>query len=494
MLQSSIDYQRLAQELINASGGGKVTGAGLGEKSVSGTPNYTYGHGPGGLFSYPGMDRSVFTAMMLPFMGLQARLPVYPSNDVSPVYGILTGVTDTTGTEPVGVCDDPPQAGLAKLCLTSVPFGRLSRQTRVFDIDDFGRRVNRGEFFDYQVTNLPMDGSNGAPTIPGAPSWQQILNNDIAKATFELAVAWSRDFAGLLYYGSPANNTSGGGYKEPYGLTRLINNTYQDAETEARCTAADSLVRSMGNLKIAANGSKYVERFSWTARYLKHKAIRTGLWPVKWVITMPYAMFYELTEIWPCSYATYRCQFDNSAANARLVIDGMAQTQMRDAMRGNIENMTGQYLLIDGERWEVILDDSLLETSIGSGSYTSTAWFVPLTVLGSRPVTYIEFFDYRTQGGALEAAKVFAPEGSYFVSDSGRFLWHKKPPQNWCAQMLSKTQPRFVLRTPYVAARIDGIAYTPVEMFDSWDPDSPYHKDGGKIARTAAKLYPPTNS
>lgn len=498
-MSPAIDYVKLASELVNQSAGNQQTSPRGGmvrtERAVSSSPNYTYGHGPGGLFSYPGMDRDVFTAMMLPWMGLQGRLPVYPSNDVSPVYGIITGVTATTGSEPVGVCDDPPEAGLAKLCETSVPFGRLSRQSRVFDIDDFGRRINRGEFFDYNVVNMPMDGGvTGMPTVPGAPEWRNMLQNDISKATFELAVSWARDFTGIMYYGDPAsNNTAGGGYKEPWGLTRLINDEYTDAETEARCTAADSLVRSMGDLQVETNGAEYVKWFSQYARYLKHKAMRTGLWPVKWVISMPYALFYSLTEVWPCSYATYRCNFgDATAANARLVVDGMEQTQMRDRMRGNLSNLTGQYLLIDGEEWEVVLDDAIIETPIAGSKFRATAWFVPLSVLGSRPVTYIEFFDYRVNGGALEAAKVFAPEGAYFVSDGGRFLWHRKPPQNWCVQMLAKTQPRFVVRTPFLAGRLDGIVYQPVMPFDSWNPASPYHKDGGKTARVTTNLYPPS--
>lgn len=491
-MPNEINYELLAQQLLTQAGIASTQK----HTSPASTPNYSYGHGPGGLFSYPGMDRAVFAAMMLPVNGLQARLPVYASTDTHPIYGILTGVTDTTGTEPSGVCDDPPYAGLSKLCMTTVPFGRVSRMTKVFDIDDFGRRVNRGEMFDYQMMNNPMSVDAGlVPTQPGVANAQNLLNNDIAKATFELAVTWARDFARLLYDGSTANNTAGGGYKEPWGLSRLINTGYQDAETESACPSVDSKVLDMNSLQIETNGNEYVKQFSYMARYLKHKAARTGLWPVKWVITMPYAMFYQLTEIWPCAYASYRCSFaDATDANARLMVDGMAQTRMRDEMRGDMANLTGQYLLIDGERWEVVLDDAITETGAANGIFTATAWFVPLTVLGSRPVTYVEYFDYRTQGGAIEAAKAFAPDGSFFVSDNGRFLWHKKPPTNWCVQMLAKTQPRFVLRTPYVAGRIQEIAYQPVGAFDSWDVDSEYHLNGGRTAHFTPNLYPPTNA
>src|SRR3972149_4212516 len=74
----------------------------------SSTPTAFYGHGPGGLFSYPGMSRPVFSAMILPRLGLQSILPVRPSNEANPLYPIFTGVTATTGADAQGVCDDPP--------------------------------------------------------------------------------------------------------------------------------------------------------------------------------------------------------------------------------------------------------------------------------------------------------------------------------------------------------------------------------------------------
>jgi hypothetical protein len=482
--------EQIAREVLRQIMGSG--GLGSTERAVGSTPNYSYGHGPGGIFSYPGMDQDVFSAMLLPYQGLQTRLPVIPNVDTNPIYSILTGVTATTGDEPDGVCDDPPEAGLAKLCMTSVPFGRYSRQTRVFDIDDFGRRVNRGEMFDYRLMNLPMmEGTTPMPT-PAGTSVQNMLNNDVSKAVFELAVAWARDFAKLIYIGDPTNNSAGGGYKEFWGLARLINDGYQDAESGMPCAAADSYVKDFGSLAVETNGTEVIKWFSQICRYLKHKAIRTGLWPVKWVIVMSYALFYQITEIWPCAYGTYRCQFDNSEANARLVIDGMAQTQMRDDMRGNLESMTGQYLLIDGVRYEVVLDDAIIETPAGGGSFTSTAWFVPLTVLGRRAVTYMEHFDYRTEGGAMEAARILAGGDFYYTSDAGRFLWHRKPPTNWCVQLLAKTQPRLVVRTPFIAARLDNIKYTPVDMFQSWDPDSDYYKNGGRTSRSTPSLYPPT--
>ena len=127
-----IDYVKLVDQLLN-----KAT-SGVGFKTVGSTPTAVLGHGPGGLFSSPGMDPKVFSAMALPVFGLQTALPVYPNRYKQPQFSIFTGVTASGGVEPDGVCDDAPTTGLAKLCSQSYNFGRQTRMTKVFDTDSIG--------------------------------------------------------------------------------------------------------------------------------------------------------------------------------------------------------------------------------------------------------------------------------------------------------------------------------------------------------------------
>lgn len=463
----NLDYQKLATELIAATA----------RKAVSSTPTTVYGHGSGGLFSSQGMERPVFSAMMLPHMGLQSMLTVRGNNATNPLYGILTGVTATTGNEPTGVCDDPPVAGLSKLCTHSFVFGRQSRMSRVFDIDRMGVITNRGEFTDLQVFGQPFANVGGVPAIAGAPSVQNAAQNEVAKALFELATAWSRDFAKETYTGNPTNNTAGGGRKYFYGLDILINTGYRDAETLIACPAADSIIRSFGSLDVGSNGATLVRQITNMYRNLKYKASRAGLDPVSWVLTMPWSLFYEVTEVWPCAYLTYRCTV---ATGSTQFVDANAQVQMRDDMRGDIFNRTGQYLLIDGQRVPVVIDDAITETVLAGESFTAPIYFVPLRVLGNTPVTFLEYLDYDMPGGAMEAARTFAPDGMYYTSDNGRFLWHKKPPTNFCVQLLAKTETRLLLLTPYLAARLTNVKYTPVAHEASWDTASSYFVDGGR--------------
>lgn len=491
MSAPAIDSNALATALIQALG---LTGA---HKAVSSTPTTTYAHGPGGLFSHPALERPLFSAMLLPRQGLQSRLPVRPSNFGYPLFGLVTGVTATTGSEPTGPCDDFPVAGLVKLCMQSTQFGRLGRMSRVFELDRVGLLNSRGEHTDFQLLGDMMRGTNAdnLPSgIPGLGSLAQMANSEMGVAAFELAVAMARDFARETWTGNPANNTANGGRKYPRGLDLLINTGYRDAESGQACPAADSIVRSFGNLDIASNGATLVRQITNMYRNLRFIATGAGLDPVKWAIAMPWSMFYEITEVWPCAYLTYRCS--NLANGSTNFVDASASIELRDQMRGDIYGRTGQYLLIDGERVEVVIDDGIEELGIGAGTFRSSLYFVPLTVLGGTPVTYLEYLNYDAPNGAMDAARVMAPEGSYMTTDNGRFLWHKKPPTNFCVQFLVKTETRIILRTPHIAGRLTGIQYTPIQHERSPFTDSAYFTNGGRTDRGGygPSYYSPTTN
>lgn len=508
---ASFDYERLAGALINAVVSQQFRQQGMTpqeasraaghhqmrHKAAGSTPNATLGHGPGGLFSAPGRDRAVFSALILPYAGMQSRLPVMPSEDTNPVFQILTGVTATTGSERTAPCDAPPQVGLAKLCETSLPFGLLARRSRTYDIRTFGRRVNRGELFDYQLVNTPFDGGTMLPSPTGSASMNEIVNNDLLLATWEMAVAWARDFARMIYTGNPStDNTAGGGHKAFWGFNRLINDGYRDYETQVLCAAADSYLADFQGRTIAANSALFYSFVTFVYRRLRYVASRTGLSPAKWCIAMPYSMFWEASEVWP-----WASRQPNVIATATIgtgstnFVDGGEMYAMQNEMRGDLGTYTGQYLLIDGERVEVVIDEAIPETSVTGGRFRAPMYFVPMTVKGNRPATYMEHFDYRgmERRGAIEASRFLSGGEFAFLSDDGRFLWLREPPTRGCAEMQAETEPRLCVRTPYIAARIDNVGYAPIAHEPSWDPSSEYHRNGGKTSVATPRLYPPSD-
>lgn len=461
-------------------------GGGVTYKTVpSSTPNANYAHGPGGLFSHPALEQPLYSAIITPWTGLQYMLPVRGTTKTDPLYGIVTGVTATSGSEPTGVCDDPPTVGLAKLCMQAYTLGRESRQTSVLDISRGDRVTDRGEHTDFQIFGSPM-GMQGDSLVPNLPAvFGDVAMSEVTKKLVEFMVAWSRDFAKVIYTGNPTNNTAGGGYKEPYGLDIIINTGHRDAESGQLCAAADSILRNFNSLNITTGGSavstQIVRLFSYIYRNLVQNSAQMNLAPARWVMSMPFSLFYELTEIWPVAYATYRQQAIASGSTA--FVDGLELERMRADMRGDMLMRRGQYLLIDGQKVPVAIDDAIAETTLANGALSANVYFVPITILGSREATFIEYFDY-TAGNVLKQAQMMASMDSYSISDAGRFLIHKKPPTNFCTQLVGLTEWRVVCTVPQLAAKISNIAYTPLIHERSGFTDSNYHVNGGRTTRT----------
>lgn len=464
-------------------------------KAVSTTPGGNYGHGPGGLFANPGLERGLFSAIVAqPYSGLQYVLPVRSTILTDPVDGIITGVTASSGSNPTGVCDDPPTAGFVKLCEQSYPLGRLSLQSTVLDYSRGTRFVSRGEHADFQVYGGPLANYGDNPMVPTlGGNLGQVANNEVSKALFALAVNWSTRFAPLLYTGNPvSNNTAGGGYKEFWGLQKLINTGYQDAQTGQACPAADSVVRSFGNAVIGTSttiNTNIVNDITRTWFEITTRAGQTNMLPAQWVITMPYSLFYALTEIWPIAYQTVGAT--NIPTGSTNFVDSGDAVRLRDEMRGDMVKRTGQYLLIMGQKVPVILDDASPETRVAGDIYSASIFFVPLMAAG-QVVTFLEFFDYNA-ANVQDADGILAPTGAFRVTDGGRYLLHIKPPSNFCVQALALAEPRLKLRTPYLAGRIDNVAYSHLPNILSGDPNSPsYYRNGGRTNYTGYQPQSPS--
>ena len=483
---NQIDYKQLAAEMFTQAA----------TKAASSTPSGNWGHGDGGLFAAPGLDRLMFSTMMWPHLGLQRVLPTFRSRETNPLFGIMTGMSDVTGDNPTNPCDDFPQAGMVKLCMHTAVFGRIGLESQVIQVDRAGELTNRGEFVDFGLVGQPVQNGAGIPTF-GGQSLAGALNNEGVKKTFEMAASWAQKYGRLLYQGTPSNNTSGDGYKEYYGLETLVNTGYRDAETNDLCPAADSIVWAFGNTNITSTSPSIVEVLQDIFFRLRHLASRAGLGNVTWRIAMPLGMFYRLTEVWAYYYITSAINGLTFDSSVNVNLGGDAVTGLRDAMRGNLQTRQGQFLMIDGNRVDVIIDDAIPETEVTPGVFSSDIYILPFTVLGGTPVLFMDYFNYDGPNGAIENARQFAPADSYYTTDQGIYLWHKKPPTNWCVEMAATAKPRLILRTPYVAARITDVAWTPVTQHERQAfTDQDYYASGGRTDRLGwgPSFFPPISS
>lgn len=453
-------------------------------RATSSTPSVPYYTGPASLFGALGLERDVISTRINPF-GLADRLPVQMSNMLWPQFAFFTGFAAATGSEPVGVCDDPPTAGAGATCIVSAQFGRFSRQSRVLEVNRQRQQINRAEMQDLTLLNSPLVGGEMLPATGGDFN----IRNEAYMRMLEVGIDFQMWLSRKIYTGNPSNNTGSGGYREFPGLESLVATGHVDAVTNTACAAVDSVIKNFGYGNVSLTGAapqNFINTLTQTMRYLRIKAQGQNMPDTRWVLVMRPGLFYELTAIWPCNYATYRCITNPAISNAVVNVDGMDMAQMRDAMRN------GSYLVVDGQQIEVIQDNMLVEASnttnasVPNGSFASDVYILPLTARG-RSVLHWEFFDF-TQGlGDLGALAPGA--GSYYWTDGGRYLWHLKPPANWCIQILGKVEPRIILRVPQLAARISNVAYqTPMHEPDA-DWSDPYFVRGGVTAGYTAPSY-----
>ena len=437
--------------------------------------------GANGLFNTPGLDPSI-TTTYIPPVGVEGYLEsaghVRTSQFTNPVFGIITGQSASTGSEPTAPCDENvPVAGSLRLCQQVWPFGEMTMKSQVIRMDNQGELINSGSPVGLSLLNNPFNTEVATQLTQQTP--EAMFRSTTAKLTTELANDFKRRYAGMVWTGNPTN-TSGnsGGYIEYSGLNKIINTGYQDAISGTSCNAADSLVLNYGNAIVQNNAVTIVRNFveATRDRRLLAEQIQFGTVVHAWV--MRRQLFLALTEVWPCAYYTYRCYAASPTGNATAFVDTNTQVAMRDAMRA------GQYLLIDGTQVPVIIDNTMEELNVGAGNFQSSAYLVPLAAPGQFSDTggmlsYMEYFDYRGPYGMQSALGAMAPDQIYKVSGDGRFVMMLLSPQSFCRQILMRTRKRFIMRTPFLAARIDNIRYNVYIHERDPQPNTSFWFDGG---------------
>src|SRR4029079_1667984 len=133
-----------------------------------------------------------------------------------------------------------------------------------------------------------------------------------------------------VYIGNPANNTSGGGYREFPGLDLLIGTNKKDAITGQSCPRLNSLVMDYGFKRVGdtTSGADIVRTIVYMIRMLRSNAEKMGLMPATWSLAMRENLFYELTAFWPCSYMTYGCTMRATDGSQTLVLNANDQIAM----------------------------------------------------------------------------------------------------------------------------------------------------------------------
>lgn len=466
----------------------------MGFKDISPASNTgPFMHGFGGLFNLPGVEKPVISTRIDP-MGIFAELPAFDSVYTHPEYLYITGFGGATGDVKQTACDDAPVAGAIRNCTQTARFGHYAFSTQPVALNRLGRLRNRAEPTDLRLLNDPFIRALGRLGMPGTsleggdtPFFDGTAAGEMGTRMLAVGQEFSDTLIRQVYIGNQ-NNSVGvdGAYAELAGFDTLIGTTKVDARTGTPCNQLDSDIKNFnyGNIS-AGGGGDIINIISYLVWTRKSIASRTNMGTVRWAFTMRDGLFHELSKIWPCAYMAYRCQAqDNNQVQAVLSLD--AQTKMRDDM------YTGRYLLIDGERYPVIIDDGIEEenradnAAIGITCFASDIYFIPLTVKGGVPVTFLEYFDYGKNGmpGVRRARYTDA-----FWTDSGAFLWIRKPNNNGCVQLQAEIDLRLVMLTPHLAGRVTNVQYCPLQHTPDAVRDDMYYDNSGVENRPATGLY-----
>lgn len=440
-------------------------------------------HGPGGIFSVPGVDRPIFSTRVVP-MGLMQYLAPNPTNVTHPVVGYLTGFTAGSGTTQSTPCADPPRAGSVKSCFQGAAFARIAYATQPVDMSSQGEQINRGEFLDLQLVNDPLLSNPQLLVPPSVPkSLQRMFAVEVLSRMIALGVEFEERISRMVYTGTPLNN-NGTGYMEFMGLEQLITTVHRDVFTNANCPSLASYIADFQWANISTNAAALFARLTDMWRYINHNARTMNFMPVQWAFVMQESLFREISDYWPCVYATYRCNLTAGGTQTDNV-DGLTMRQMSDDM------FNGRYLQIDGIKVPVITDDAVTMQGnddnfhIPNTCFSSDIYLLPITVKGNVRVLYMDYFNFAGPGAAQEAANL-TNISSFIWSDGGAWLW--VPRQTlYCFDWTALTRPRLRLDTPQLAGRLQNVVWCPLTPLRQPFRTDDYFIDGGNT--TIAESY-----
>jgi len=456
--------------------------------SLPNNPSYNMIHGWGSMFGTPqvGIEPDVISAMMH-WRGLGEALPRNPVRTLEVFLPFITGVEPTSSTEPTTECGDCI-SGESEACIQHFPTGKICRETKAMTLQKAIERLNRGDI-DLNLLNDQL--GSDSPWHPGTSlsGAQDVINVATAWALlFELPPLFMAALSPMVYAGNPVNN-NGNAYREFRGIDLLVNTGHVDAFTNTTCPALDSDIKDFnyGDIKTTTNPS-FIEVLEMAHYYVRNNARGQRLDPVQWAVVMRPELWQLVSSLMP--YQAILATLMNSTIpnNYSVDISGADLVRERNAIR------QGMMINLNGETVRVIVDDGIAESNNANdancdpGEYASDVYLLPLRYMGNRDAMRIDFKDYRNVNEEIVATQnLIGP--FYRHTPDGRFLWNIVQ-DGRCFKIQAEIEPRIILKTPQLAARIQNVKYVPLQHLRVPDPDGGvYFFKGGVSTRSPTSYY-----
>lgn len=442
------------------------------------------GHPFAGTWSTPGPQRDMYHTVIQ-----QSAFASTFVRGVSRIqrseYEVFTGVQAGSGTNPVNICDAAPRAGLIKSAIQRAFFGVIRLDTDTNELPTLGGYLNEADYDRNLINSLVMNN----PLIPDVLRNATNINTQEFEQFLTMALQLSRVTEQVTFQG---NNTVANGASSFLGIMRewdgfdqLIGTGKVDARTNQAAPALDSLVVNWGSALITGNvvgpnGVSYniVEALTEMWHFLNTLSDDLNMSPTTWVISMHPDMFRALTRVWACTYLTNACLVSNNDGE-RLNVDAAAQKRMMDEM------FTGNYLWMDGQQVPYLPSRGMANTQVANG-FRGDIYFIPISSLGTR-TTYLEFFD-QSNPVITGFNQLAGDTGGYRALNGGQFAVANSRTR-FCLQYHLVAQPRLVMRTPWLAARMTNVVYRNLIYTRDPIPGNVYHADGGVTQRFSQTLF-----
>ena len=434
-------------------------------------PNNSSQYGP---FTAVGARPGMFNATAR-VRSLGQYIPLKKSVYRQEIIDVMTGVLAGTGNNVTTACAIGPKQGALKTCRQVYSFGAIHMSTQVVDITKVGQYLNRAD--------VPRELWNNASfTNPWLPQFDGIQGMATTASQFRanmyafgVNLEWAVSPVHFKGVAGTEDNTYRGVPRQWAGLDALYKTGYADP-TGVLCPALDSDVVSF-NASIGgtdAFGRSIVEAVTDTVFGRREKARALGMGDITWAFVMRPDAFRALTEVWACNYALFRCT--SAQAGQPLPRNPQEVAALRDDMFQN------EYLLVDGERIPVILDDAITRDVLGNNSYKSDIYFAPLSWAG-RDLLYAEYFD-QDNPQAMEYAGAFGFTGSNSKTLNNGMYRVFRYETGGCLEFDFWAEVRIIQDAPFLAARIDDLQYTSYYKQTDPIPGMSYYADGGVSYRT----------
>jgi len=424
----------------------------------------------GGLFTRPGSTGDMYHTIVQPDgSGFVNNLYIGLNDMIYPEYDVLSGQHDAQGSAADDFCSPGPNAGEVKLATFRQPYGKALIETEQGSLIQMGGNLNSAD----SQRRLLHSAAVSGPFTPAPAAGNLDLNTETGLTFFRLGTEVMRQFHSILFTGTQGTNGGAGSIwiEEFDGFDNLIVANPTDVRGNT-IAAASSIVEDWASADVGGTvgGSDIVELISALMHHVNRTGAQTNL-PYGGVIVTHPDLFYMLTKVWSCGYLTDRCStLVDSAAGERLNADAAQTTRMRDEMR------SGSFLWINGQPIPVVQISSVARAASGGGM-NSPIYYIPLSALGSK-VTYIEAFN---QGNARIRNFANVGDADYRILNGGLYAATKRQ-TGFCIEYIFAVQPRLVMRTPWLAWRIENVNYTfPGQHYSrDWNPAGEYWRDGGQ--------------